>query len=174
MQKETDKMKRKKDEVRDEEGSAIFQYADGSVYEGKVGRREAPIEVPHGMPPLVASPPQKGQQQQEPSNTISFQQGKGAFKDAGGAVYKGSWSDGAMSGEGMLQFPSGAIYIGGFRSNDFYGTGMYKWPDGSYYEGQWESNKMHGLGTYVDAQGKRWLGKFFRGQGVNLLAEVNL
>ncbi|KAH9588950.1 MORN motif [Trypanosoma melophagium] len=174
MQKESDRARKKKDEFRDEEEFGTFQYADGSVYEGKICHREAPVEIPHGTPVPPSAPPSRGQQQLEPPVLIPFQHGKGVFKDAGGAIYDGGWSEGNMCGEGVIQFPSGAVYTGGMYINSFYGSGKYTWPDGSYYEGQWENNKMHGLGTYVDDEGRHWVGKFYQGRAVDLLAEISL
>ncbi|RHW74150.1 MORN repeat [Trypanosoma brucei equiperdum] len=175
MQRDADRMKRKKEEHRDEEEFGAFRFADGSMYEGKFCRREsnadgtAKSQFPSAHPPTT-----RNAQQQELPPPIPFHHGKGVFKDAGGLVYDGCWVEGDMTGEGLLRFPSGATYEGSMYANSFWGAGTYTWPDGSRYEGQWENNKMHGKGTYIDAKGKRWAGKFHHGQGVGLLAEVSL
>ncbi|EAN91641.1 hypothetical protein C3747_88g199 [Trypanosoma cruzi] len=175
MQKENDRMRKKKDEAREEEEISIFHCDDGSVYEGRVTRREIPVELPLGMPTPAPASTLRGQPPPEVMpQIVPIQHGKGIFKDAGGTIYDGNWIEGAMCGEGVLQFPSGATYTGGMRANEFCGTGTYNWPDGSRYEGQWENNRMHGFGVYVDAQGGRWAGKFYRGCGVGLLGEIHL
>ncbi|RNF19163.1 central apparatus associated protein C1a-18 [Trypanosoma conorhini] len=175
MQKEADRARKRKDDVREEDEVGTFFSADGSVYEGKVSRREIPVEFPPGMPmPILSSSLRVQLPPELMPQVIPIQNGKGVFRDAGGAIYEGSWAEGAMCGEGALRFPSGATYTGGMRGNKFYGTGTYYWPDGSRYEGQWENNKMHGFGTYVDAQGGRWTGKFYHGCGIGLLAEIHL
>ncbi|RNF02492.1 central apparatus associated protein C1a-18 [Trypanosoma rangeli] len=175
MQKEADKARKRKDDSREEEETGVFYCADGSVYEGRVSRRELPVEFSLAMPMPALSASMRGQLPPELMPQITaVQHGKGVFRDTGGMTYDGSWSEGAMCGEGALQFPSGATYTGGMRGNKFSGTGTYHWPDGSRYEGQWENNKMHGFGAYVDAQGGRWVGKFYQGHGVGLLAEIHL
>ncbi|KAG8342971.1 hypothetical protein TRVL_06204 [Trypanosoma vivax] len=174
MQRDTDRSKKKKEEPREEDEFGIFHFGDGSLYEGRVCRREAPTEASSGIlpSPLAQSNPRAQQAQELPSSTIPVQHGKGIFRDAGGAIYDGEWAEGTMGGEALLRFPSGATYAGSMYANNFYGVGTYTWPDGSRYEGQWESSRMHGLGTFTDSQGQRWVGKFNNGHGIGLLAEV--
>nr|CCD13674.1 unnamed protein product [Trypanosoma congolense IL3000] len=175
MQREADRLKRKKDEHRDEEEFGIFHFSDRSMYEGRFCRRDAPSDVlmKHHTA-STHSTTLRNVQQQELSPPVPLQHGKGVFRDAGGSVYDGNWVEGEMTGEGSITFPSGATYEGGMYANRFWGAGTYTWSDGSRYEGQWENNKMHGTGIYIDAAGKRWAGKFYHGQGVGLLAEINL
>ncbi|PWU99541.1 hypothetical protein C4B63_9g203 [Trypanosoma cruzi] len=105
MQKENDRMRKKKDETREEEEISIFHCDDGSVYEGRVTRREIPVELPLGMPTPAPASTLRGQPPPEVMpQIVSIQHGKGIFKDAGGTIYDGNWIEGAMCGRVSCSF----------------------------------------------------------------------
>lgn len=163
----------KKKEESVEGAAGRFQFADGSVYEGRYSRK-----VDIGTEAVLASSTGK-KQTSIPSATSAtahdvIPHGSGYFYDSSSATYEGEWREGVMEGTGVFSFPSGARYVGEMSQGRFHGSGKYTWPDGSFYIGEWNKNQMHGLGVYVDRTGKPWHGSFNQGSAARLVAKIEL
>jgi hypothetical protein len=95
-------------------------------------------------------------------NGVKQRHGKGTYTSALES-YVGRWEADKQDGEGVYKFNSGAVYKGTFTQGAFHGKGKYSFSDGASYGGEWSMNKMHGQGVYIDSQKVEWAGQFFNG-----------
>lgn len=72
--------------------------------------------------------------------------GQGHFK-SGPEAFDGAFEQGNYK-KGTYKSCGGAVYTGSFCQGAFNGPGEYVWPDGRIYQGMWKGGSMHGRGKY--------------------------
>lgn len=113
------------------EGTGIYTWNDGSVYEGEFSNDQI-----NGEGKLTI--PGKGTYNGEFVN--GKKSGSGTYEFVNGDKYVGNWSNDVMSGYGTYTFSNGDKYVGQFSDNKFNGQGTYT-SNGSKYSGKWINNQ---------------------------------
>jgi hypothetical protein len=137
------------DNVKPKEGRGMYEYSDGSVYDGewRDGKR-------HG--------------QGEYEDDHSFydgewkddkQHGKGTYDQKDGVTYVGDFVNNRLEGKGTLTKPDGSIYVGDFVRDEFEGNGNLIRSNGDKYVGEFKKGKLHGNGTYTWMNGDIYTGE---------------
>ena len=165
-------------------GKGIFNYPDGSQYQGYVSE---------GLPN------QKGRKIFANGDYYTGEFVNGIFEgngeyhqlrvgNTGGVKLVGNFKNGLLNGEGKEQWPNNVSYNGQFKNGKKHGKGRLDYPvekkkkkklkgdniesEGQeeekikeeYYEGIFENGEFNGKGIYVWSDGRRFVGRFKNGK----------
>lgn len=150
------------------QGKGLFEYADGTVYEGAfkqsriegagvMKRRDGEVRTGtfidgklegHGTI-LYAD-----QARYEGNLLMGKESGIGRLELPGGAWYEGEFIAGRYQGKGKMRYIDGGFYEGDFLAGDANGNGTYLYPSGNGYVGQWVNGKRHGVGRFTQSTGE--------------------
>lgn len=144
---------KKREEEREEELIACFEYRDGSTYEGRFQARGDGNASPYAG---VGGHKRSSNAAQHPGGPIAA---KTAGAGAGGAGGVASSSGGGAGGVGV----GGLGAAGGpvdptTQAVIQHGTGRYLDASGASYEGQWVEGRLTGNGTFRYASGASYTG----------------
>ena len=141
-----------------------MEYADGTVYEGRVR-----------MYLDVACYENRAPRNYWPIGVLKHGKGKLTYKD--GSVYEGRFEFDEKTTEGKLTYKDGSVYKGGkltykdgrtyegdWKDGQYHGKGKLRDKDGRRYEGSFEHGKRHGQGTWTLRDGCRYEGSFEQGK----------
>lgn len=152
-------MSRENDEF---EGYGIFNYSDGSHYEGEWTRSKR-----HGRGVYVSAEGNVYDGKWEMDQITGF----GLMKYADGSVYNGYWINGTKNNFGSMLYPTKERYNGYWLNGERHYTGEYYFASGERYEGEWFMGEMRGFGSYFLANGTKiyqgqWLANKENGFGI--------
>jgi len=139
--------------VKPKDGIGIYQYKDGSVYDGKWERGKR-----HGQGIYKYSDGTFYEGEWKDDK----QHGKGTFEQKG-IKYVGDFVNNRLEGKGTLTKLGGPTYVGDFVRDEFDGNGDLITANGDKYVGEFKNGTLHGNGTYTWMNGDVYTGEFVNG-----------
>lgn len=140
-------------ETGDREGTGVYTYSDGSIYEG-----EWKCNKKHGHGTFTFA---NGDQYIGEFHNNKMQ-GEGVFTYASSSeVYMGEWKEGFKEGFGTQRYLDGRVYSGQWRRGIAHGRGTMRYVNKNRYCGEWREGVMEGEGTFTyhtsgEAHAGRW------------------